>query len=79
MLVCNYILIIINSYVLIFVLHSLQYAVTSLFECRGQICIFPVEHIVFTFRSMDLGPKKDLALFAELVAGGATVEGSCKV
>jgi hypothetical protein len=68
MLVCNYILLIINSYVLIFVLHSLQYAVTSLFECRGQIRILHVEHIVFTLRSMDLGHKNHLALFAELVA-----------
>ena len=66
MLVCNNILliIIINSYVLVFV----QYAVSSLFVCRGKICFFYVEHIVLTFRSMDLGPKKHLALCAEVVA-----------
>jgi len=70
MLVCNNILliIIINSYVLVFVLHPLQYAVTSLFECRGQICLLHVEHIVFTFRFIALGHKKHLVLFSELVA-----------
>ena len=70
MLVCNNILliIIINSYVLVFVLHSLQYAVAFLFECRGHILFLHVEHIVFTFRSLDLGHKKHLALFSELVA-----------
>jgi hypothetical protein len=69
MLVCNNILliIIINSYVLVFVLHSLQYAVTSLFECWGQICFLHVEHIVFTFLSMDLGHKKHLYLLSQLL------------
>ena len=70
MLVCNNILliIIINSYVLVFVLYCLQHAVISLFEFRGQTCFLNVEHIVFTFQSMDLGHKNHLALFAELVA-----------
>jgi hypothetical protein len=70
MLVCNNIslIIIIDSYLFVFVLHSLHYVVTSLFDFRGQICFLHVEHIVFTFRSMDLGHKKHLALFAEMVA-----------
>ena len=70
MVVCNNILliIIINSYIFVFVQVFFQYTVTSLFECRGQVSFLYVVHIVFTFRSMDPGHKKHLALFTELVA-----------